>query len=72
MSLSALCKVCFHYNDGDKTCGRSVVAVSKGKIYHDYAKTIRLDKTKCGPQGDWFVEAKGRTPIDELFDSFDI
>jgi hypothetical protein len=72
MSLSALCKVCFHYNPVDKTCGRSVVAVSKGNIYHDYAKTIRLDKTKCGPQGDWFVDAKNRTHIDELFDSFDI
>jgi hypothetical protein len=59
MSMSALCKVCFHYNHGDKTCGRSVVAVSNGNIYHDYAKTIRLDKTKCGPAGKWFVEVMG-------------
>ena len=29
MSLSSLCKLCFYYNHGDKTCGRSLVAVSK-------------------------------------------
>jgi hypothetical protein len=71
MSLSALCKVCFHYNHGDKTCGRSVVGVSKDKIHHDYAKTIRLDKTKCGPGGKWFVGIP-KTPVDQLFESFDI
>ena len=77
MSLSALCKVCLYYNHGDKTCGRSIVAVSKGKVFNDYAKSVRLDKTKCGPQGAWFHEVMGRdglskTPIDELFESFDI
>ena len=74
MSLLALCKTCLYYNPSDKTCGRSLVAVNKGKIYHDYAKTIRLDKTKCGPQGKWFQEipTKEPTPVDELFDSFDL
>ena len=72
MSLSALCNVCFYYNSGDKTCGRSIVAVSKDKVHHDYAKTIRLDKTKCGPKGKWFVGFSEKSPIDELFDSFDI
>ncbi len=78
MSMSALCKVCFHYNHGDKTCGRSVVAVSPGKIHHDYAKSVRLDKKRCGPQGKWFVEVMGpdglskHTALDELFESFDI
>ena len=74
MSLSALCKVCLYYNHGDKTCGRSLVAVSKGKIYHNYAKAVRLDKNQCGPQGKWFVDTglSKKTPIDELFESFDI
>ena len=78
MSLSALCKVCMYYNSSDKTCSRSTVAVSKGRVHHDYAKAVRLDKTKCGPQGKWFDEVMGRdgltkkTAIDELFDSFDI
>ena len=78
MSLSALCKVCLYYNAGDKTCARSIVAVSKGKIYHNYAKSVRLDKNQCGPQGEWFDEVMGRdgltkkSPVDELFESFDI
>ena len=78
MSMSALCKVCLYYNHGDKTCGRSLVAVSKGKIYPNYAKTVRLDKNQCGPQGKWFEEVMGpdglskKSAIDELFESFDI
>ena len=73
-SLSALCKTCLYYNPGDKTCGRSLVAVSKGRVYHDYAKTVRLDAKRCGPQGRWFAEipTKELTPADELFESFDI
>jgi hypothetical protein len=72
MSLSSLCKVCLYYNPGDKTCGRSLIAVSKGKVYHDYAKAVRLDKKRCGPQGKWFDElpAKELSPVEELFDSF--
>lgn len=78
MSLSALCKVCLYYNTGDKTCARSIVAVSKGKVYHDYAKSVRLDKNRCGPKGKWFDEVMGpdglsnKSPVDELFDSFEI
>ena len=53
-SMSALCKICLYYNHGDKTCGRSIVAVSKGKVYNDYAKAARLDKNRCGPQGKWY------------------
>ena len=77
-SLSALCKTCLYYNPGDKTCGRSLVAVSKNKVYHDYAKLVRYDAKRCGPQGKWFVEVMGpdglskKTPVDELFESFDI
>ena len=78
MSLSALCKICLYYNHGDKTCGRSVVAIGHGKVYHDYAKAVRLDKTRCGPQGKWFTEVIGKdglsnkSPVDELFESFDL
>lgn len=78
MSLSALCKICLYYNPGDKTCGRSIVAVSKGKVFHDYAKAVRLDKMRCGPQGKWYTEVMGpdglshKTVIDEFLESFDI
>jgi hypothetical protein len=78
MSVSALCKICLYYNIGDKTCGRSIVAASRGKVYHDYAKLVRLDKNRCGPNGKWFEEVIGhdglskKTPVEELFESFDI
>ena len=73
MSLSALCKVCLYYNPGDKTCGRSIVAVSKGKVHHDYAKAVRLDKMRCGPRGKWFEEIRdSKSPVEELFESFDM
>ena len=71
MSMSALCKVCLYYNHADKTCIRSVVAVN----HHNYAKSVRLDKKQCGPQGAWFHEVMGKdglSPVDELFESFDI
>ena len=78
MSMSALCKVCLYYNSTDKTCVRSIVAVSPGKIDHNYAKFVRLDKNQCGPQGKWYVEIMGsdglskKSPIEELLESFDI
>lgn len=76
--MSALCKVCLYYNSTEKTCARSIVAVSPGKIHHNYAKFVRLDKKQCGPQGKWYVEIMGsdglskKTPIDELFEDFDM
>jgi hypothetical protein len=72
MSLSALCKVCAYYNAAEKTCSRSIIAVSHNKFHHDYAKTVRLDKTQCGPQGKWFAKKQDLTPVEELFESFDI
>jgi len=78
MSMSALCKLCLYYNHGDKTCGRSLVAVSKNKVYHDYAKLVRYDPKRCGPHGKWFEEVMGpdglskKSPVEELFESFDI
>jgi hypothetical protein len=73
MTLSALCKICLYYNPGDKTCGRSLVAVSKNKVYHDYAKLVRYDAKRCGPQGKWFEEIRdSKTPAEELFESFDL
>jgi hypothetical protein len=67
-----------YYNTAEKTCVRSVVAVSPGKVHHDYTKFVRLDKTRCGPQGKWFEDIMGpdglskKTPVEELFESFDI
>ena len=77
-SMSALCKVCMYYNSAEKTCVRSIVAVSPGKIHHNYAKFVRLDKNQCGPQGKWYVEIMGsdglskKTILDDLFESIDL
>jgi hypothetical protein len=52
--------------------------VSKNKVYHDYAKLVRYDAKRCGPQGRWFEEILGedvvkkKTSIDELFEDFDM
>jgi len=72
--MSALCKICLFYNHGDKTCGRSLVAVSKGKVYHDYAKLVRYDPKRCGPHAKWFEEdnTSEKSPVEELFESFDL
>jgi hypothetical protein len=73
--MSALCKICMYYNSAEKTCVRSIVAVSPGKIHPDYAKFVRLDKKRCGPKGAWFapiISKDGLSPVEELFESFDI
>jgi hypothetical protein len=51
-----------------------LVAVSKDKVYNDYAKLVRYDGKRCGPQGKWFAEIpdKELSPVEELFESFDI
>lgn len=56
----ALCKVCFYYNPVEQTCVRSILAVSPGKIHHDYATLVRLDKKRCGPNGTWFQPVFGK------------
>jgi hypothetical protein len=51
-----------------------LVAVSKGKVYHDYAKLVRYDPKRCGPHAKWFEEdnTSEKSPVEELFESFDL
>ena len=64
-----------YYNHTEKTCVRSVVAVSPGKVHHNYAKFVRLDKNQCGPHGRWYMEVIGKDGllkkplINDLFDN---
>jgi hypothetical protein len=51
-----LCKRCAFYINREKTCSRSTVAVSKTKTYYDFAKSVRLDPERCGPEGKLFVQ----------------
>jgi hypothetical protein len=53
-----LCKKCIHYKSTDKTCMRSVVALSKSKVFYDFAKAVRHDPKKCGANAIWFQEAE--------------
>jgi hypothetical protein len=51
---------CAFYVTDEKTCSRSVVAVSKsGDQYYDYAKSVRLDPKRCGPDAKFFVARVG-------------
>jgi hypothetical protein len=58
-----MCKVCIYYNPIEKTCVQSVIAVSPGKIHHDYAKFVRLDQKRCGHKGAWFMGILGQDGI---------
>jgi len=53
-----LCKMCIHYNSKEKTCVRSIVAKSKSEVFFDYAKAVRYDPKRCGPDATWFQEAE--------------
>jgi hypothetical protein len=37
---------------------RSIVAKSKSKVFYDYAKAVRYDPKRCGPDAKWFQEAE--------------
>jgi hypothetical protein len=63
--MTSLCKVCFHYNQADWTCARSVVGAL---IRHDHAKSVRADTARCGPNGKWFTPVFGKDglKVDEM------
>jgi len=51
--LDALCKTCVFYNPALKT---SIVAVSKTRKFYDFAKSVRLDPERCGPDAKFFIK----------------
>jgi len=59
MSLTALCRTCVYYNHRRGTCVRALTRLTGGNVYQDCAKAVRLDKSRCGPEGKWFEEEKG-------------
>ena len=56
MSSFTLCRVCIHFNPVNKTCVKSVIGASRGKITHERAVSARLDNNKCGIEAKWFTE----------------
>jgi len=63
-----LCKMCVYYVPANKTCVRSVVAVSKNVIHHDYARNSRLNPKLCGKNARWFVETPSKDGISPIKD----
>jgi hypothetical protein len=52
----ALCKTCVFYSPALKTCKTSIVAVSKTRKFYDFAKSVRLDPERCGPDAKFFIK----------------
>lgn len=54
-----LCEHCVYYKPGPYartgTCTRYVAYRGRGKMVYEFADTVRLDKTRCGPDGKMFL-----------------
>jgi hypothetical protein len=59
-------------------CAYCSQSVSGATDHKPCQEAVRLDKSRCGPQGKWFEEVMGpdglsnKSPVDELLESFDI
>lgn len=60
-----LCKRCAFYSPLEKTCRASGVAAVKGRIFHDYAKAVRLDPKRCGPDAKLFKEKDPEADVED-------
>ena len=66
-----LCKHCANYVPQHKTCTTSVVAVSKTAKYYDFAKSVRMDSARCGPEATRYRALPGMTgaEVNELLEA---
>jgi len=55
MSLNALCKNCVFFSPVEKRCRMAGVVTKKGRATHDYARSVRCDPKRCGPNGKLFT-----------------
>lgn len=55
MSLNALCKNCVFFSPVEKRCRMAGVVTKKGRMTHDYARSVRRDPKRCGPKGSLFT-----------------
>ena len=53
------CEKCAFYKPGPYVrtgmCTRYVAYKGRGKMVYEFADTVRLDKSKCGPDGKMFL-----------------
>ena len=59
MNVPPPCEKCVYYKPGPYpktgTCVRFVAYRGRGKMVYEFADTVRLDKTRCGPEGKLFL-----------------
>jgi hypothetical protein len=66
-----LCKMCVYYVPANKTCVRSVVAVSRNVIHHDSARNARINSKLCGKNARWFVETPSADGLPRIYTIYD-
>ena len=50
------CKNCVFFSQVEKRCRMAGVVTKKGRVIHEYARSVRLDPKRCGPDGKLFTE----------------
>jgi len=54
-----LCEKCIYYRPGryarTGTCTRYVAYRGRGKLVYEFSDTVRLDRSRCGPDGKLFA-----------------
>jgi hypothetical protein len=58
------CEKCVYFKPGNYTrtgtCTRYVAYRGRGKLVYEFSESVRLDKSKCGPEGKLFLSASGK------------
>jgi hypothetical protein len=62
MALTPPCQRCVYFVPGKYSrtgsCARYMAYRGRGKIVYEFADSVRLDRTKCGPDGRFFRSEK--------------
>ena len=55
------CEKCIFFRPGryvrTGVCTRYIAYRGRGKIVHEFADSVRLDRSKCGPKGKLFLSS---------------
>lgn len=69
--MNPACEKCIYYIKGNYVsvglCRRYVAYRGRGKLVYDFAENVRLDKSKCGPQGKQFISRTRTFEDDDYF-----